>query len=174
MAAIKRGRQKAPDKSKAEGAGAKLIRFALTPVDFKAMAFIRARHGQPTNSAAARFALFQQYLRDKAYGVDATGPRDAEAAERAKARLVSRPPAGYVAKARAIREAVTADHRRAAEIGHDGAFRQWAMWVYPEHAMHLKGIEDAWALYVRAEVIRLAIRVQATLDGFAPAGGVWP
>lgn len=153
----------------------RLIRVALTQTDFEALDAVGRKYGHRAASAALRFCVIQQDLRDSAFGSGGVLPRDREAAARAAERLVGGADAEEcLSLAAAARLTVGNALQRSQQFGGaDSSNRQWSLWMYGDDLDAASRVAYRWGLNSRVDAIRLAIRVQAGIAGFRPPAGVW-
>jgi len=155
------------------GGATVLLRLALADSDFAAAEHLMAARGLTNRADVIRFSLAQQVARDAVYGAACRQPAGGAAAEAAR-RLLDPPPGdGYREAVDLIRLGVGVSQRRARGISGDVPLRQWSMHAGDNHRAAIAEISAAWGLDCLVDAVRLALRAQATVDGFRPPGGVW-
>jgi len=173
MMAQKGRRGRKPSKKKAgHQPGVRTARFAMAESDFGALQHIGIRHGHRADSAALRFAVLQQFHRDKAIGVLGTDRESPADAGHLTGRLPPR--AWYHKRTRDVWESLGGPTRgRPAGQPAPVELRQWSCLLYDEDDGRVREIADAWGFDSAVDAIRLSIRVQAILDGWTPPAGGW-
>jgi len=122
----------------------------LTPNDKEALKFISEKNVLGSDAQALRLSVVMQTRRDE---------------DKEMKRI-------YVHTYKAVRETCVGMHQKSHEYGKDEfKLKMWTFWRTDEISKAIDTIMKTWEFEFRAEAVKFAIRVQATLDGFTPDDG---
>lgn len=156
--------------------GTPIVVIGLSNEDVEALDRVGKLYGHPHRSQALRFAVGQQWLRDRAYGCDKFPDGDGVV------RLSDLP--GAVMPAGKYRDIVdvtlkgiiTLEYRNLSRqdrmkhpvFNHSRgvADRRFAVKMTPDDVSKMAAIGDDWSIPKRMGVIRFAIRVQDAIDAY--------
>lgn len=129
-------------------AGTKLWRLCLSKEDYEAMQYLQDRYALFSQVATLRYSLVQQMN------------RDAEESHDKK----------YVTALEKIKESVS-DLLVKARKSEIEVMRAFSFWRVASDIKYIESIQKTHKLDCAAEAVRLALRVQAELDGYVPKEG---
>lgn len=146
-----------------EEKGDRLIRLAMTSLDFEAIDAIAKAHGETHRANAVRLALTIQRQRD-AEMLDLAKAKRKKGSMAELVKLLGR---GRYQKA--VAKVWPGLGRRSVFAHEVGELKQWSAWMYAENLATVQKILAAWNLGQQSCAFRLSIRLQAEVDGFSPA-----